>query len=290
GRGESVWVGFFLYDLLGSFVPICKRRGDAARATRYESFRGDLGGALNDGGWDGAWYRRAYYDDGTPLGPASNQECRIDALAQAWAIISGAAPADRAQQALDAAEAQLVDREAGIIRLLTPPFDRDPHDPGYIKGYVPGIRENGGQYTHGATWVVRALAELGRRDRAARLLEMLTPVHHALDRAKADVYKVEPYVVAADIYGAPPHVGRGGRTSYTGSAAWLYRVALESVLGFTIENGNTLRLSPRVPDEWPGFTVRYRLPDGKTRYEIAVENPGGKADNVVSVLVDGTAS
>ena len=288
GRGESVWLGFFLYALLGDFLPICERRGDAERARRYWQHREDLQKALEDAGWDGAWYRRAYYDDGTPLGSAVNEECRIDALAQAWAVISKAAPLERATQAMAAAERELVSEEEGLIRLLTPPFDRTPHDPGYIKGYVPGIRENGGQYTHGALWMVRAFAELGRRDRAAALLEMLTPVAHARDRARVDVYKVEPYVVAADVYGADPHVGRGGWTWYTGSAAWMYRVALESVLGFTVEGGKELRLKPCIPDHWREFRLQYRLPDGHTGYEIIVENPEGVAEEVTAVTVDGS--
>jgi N,N'-diacetylchitobiose phosphorylase len=246
-----------------------------------------LKAALNDAGWDGEWYRRAYYDDGTPLGSAQNAECRIDALAQAWAAISKVAPPERAAQALNAVEEQLVSREAGLIRLLTPPFDRDPHDPGYIKGYVPGIRENGGQYTHAALWVVQALAEMGRRDRAAAYVEMLGPISHSRGPEQVSVYQVEPYVVAADIYGVAPHLGRGGWTWYTGSAGWMYRVALESVLGVRLQGGNTLRLKPCVPDDWPQFTVRYQLPDGKTRYDIEVRNPDGNASVVRSLSIDG---
>src|SRR5438874_11571779 len=231
--------------------------------------------------------RPAYYDAGPPLGPAASDEGRTDDRAQAWAVISGAAPRERAAQAMDAVERELVSRDAGLIRLLTPPFDRTVHDPGYIKGYVPGIRENGGQYTHAAVWVVRAMAELGRRDRAAALLEMLGPVHHARTRDAVDVYRVEPYVVAADIYGVPPHVGRGGWTWYTGSAGWMFRVALESVLGVTLEGGDTLRVAPCIPDTWSGFKVKLRLPDGKTRYEVEVENPTRNAVAVTSATVDG---
>jgi cyclic beta-1,2-glucan synthetase len=290
GRGESVWLGFFLYALIADFLPLCERRGDHARAQRYAAYREDLGTALNTAGWDGAWYRRAYYDDGTPLGSAQNLECRIDVLAQAWAVISGAAPPERASQAMDAVEQQLVDREAGIIRLLTPPFDRDPHDPGYIKGYVPGIRENGGQYTHATTWALRAFAELGRRDRAAAYLEMLSPATHARTPQHLAVYQVEPYVIVADIYGVAPHLGRGGWTWYTGSAAWMYRVALESILGVRIEEGATLVVAPRIPDTWKRFRVTLRLPDGKTHYEIAVENPTGSAAAVASATADGSAA
>jgi cyclic beta-1,2-glucan synthetase len=289
GRGESVWLGFFLHFVLGEFLPLCERRGDGERAARYRAYRAAVARALEEAGWDGAWYRRAYYDDGTPLGSAQNDECRIDALAQAWAVISGVASRARAEQAMDAVDRELVAERAGIVRLLWPPFDRTPHDPGYIKGYVPGIRENGGQYTHAALWVVRALAELGRRDRAVRLLEVLLPTAHARSAKRVAVYQVEPYVVAADVYGAPPHVGRGGWTWYTGSAGWTYRVMLESILGVTVEDGRELRVRPRIPDAWPGFTVTLRLADGRTRYEVEVVNPGRRAAGVASASVDGAA-
>jgi cyclic beta-1,2-glucan synthetase len=287
GRGESVWLGFFLYSVLGEFLPLCERRGDQDRMERYAEHRARLRVALEEAGWDGAWYRRAYYDDGTPLGSAGSDECRIDALAQAWAVISGAASPRRAAQAMDAVERELVDEQAGIIRLLAPPFDRTPLDPGYIKGYVPGIRENGGQYTHAALWVVRALAELGRRERATRILEMLSPVEHSKTPGAVAVYQVEPYVVPADVYGVAPHLGRGGWTWYTGSAGWMFRVALESILGVTLEGGATLRVRPCVPDDWPRFVVRLRLPDGRTRYEIEVRNPSRNASTVLSASVDG---
>jgi len=287
GRGESVWMGFFLFRIIDDFVPLCERRDDGERVGRYRAYQAELRAALEDAGWDGAWYRRAYYDDGTPLGSASNEECRIDALAQSWAVLSKAAPAERAAQAMDAAMNLLVSPQDGIIRLLTPPFDRDPHDPGYIKGYVPGIRENGGQYTHGALWVVQALAELGRRDCAAALLAMLSPVQRAATAENVAVYQVEPYVVAADVYGMPPHVGRGGWTWYTGAAGWMLRVALESVLGLRVEGGDTLWVRPCVPDEWPRFAARLRLPDGATIYEVTVRNPTGCAAAVAAVRVDG---
>jgi cellobiose phosphorylase len=284
GRGESVWLGFFLFDILDAFIPWCERRGDRARATRYHAYRTDLAAALNDAGWDGTWYRRAYYDDGAPLGSASSDECRIDAIAQAWAVMSGAAPCDRAVMALDAALNHLVSERDGIIRLLTPPFDRTPHDPGYIRGYLPGVRENGGQYTHGALWLVRALAEQGRMDQAARLLEMLSPVTRGATPAALATYQVEPYVIAADVYGAGPHVGRGGWTWYTGSAGWMFRVALESVLGVTMKWGTELVLRPCIPPEWPGFTVRYRLAGTETIYEIAVEQASPRPPTTTAVL------
>lgn len=289
GKGESVWLGFFLHDILGKWIPLCRRRGEMGRAAAYESYLAELRVALETAGWDGAWYRRAYYDDGTPLGTKDGGECVIDALAQAWAVISMAAPPERADAALDALEDQLVDGEAGIIRLLTPPFVDTPHDPGYIKGYVAGVRENGGQYTHAACWVVRAMAEAGRRDTAAALLERMSPVWHTRDAAAVSRYQTEPYVIAADIYGADPHVGRGGWTWYTGSAGWFHRVVMESVLGLTMRQGKEIVLAPHVPDTWPGYSISWTEPDGRTRHEIAVVIPAGKADTVIACRVDGNS-
>ncbi|MFN2426077.1 MAG: GH36-type glycosyl hydrolase domain-containing protein [Candidatus Binatia bacterium] len=285
GRGESVWMGFFLATILDLFVPIVEKRADWERLRRYRQYRQSLTPALDTGGWDGSWYRRAYYDDGTVLGSASSDECRIDAIAQAWSVLSGVASPERAKSAMEAVAEHLIDEEAGIIRLLWPPFDRTPHDPGYIKGYVPGIRENGGQYTHAAMWVIRALAKMGDRANAMRLFEMVSPVTHARDRDAAGVYKVEPYVVAADIYGVEPHLGRGGWTWYTGSAGWMYRTGIESLLGLTIEDGRLLRVKPCIPDSWPGFRIKYRLPDRRTVYDIEVENPSGRAAAVVSATI-----
>ena len=288
GRGESVWMGFFLFRIITDFLPVCERRGDAARIASYGAYRAHLAAVLNDAGWDGAWYRRAFYDNGAVMGSSDSDECKIDALAQAWSVISGAAPADRAQQALDAMEAQLVSDRDGLIRLLAPPFVNTPQDPGYIKGYVAGVRENGGQYTHAACWAVRAVAEAGRGERAAQLLEMLSPVSHALTPEAVATYQVEPYVIAADIYGFDPHVGRGGWTWYTGSAGWMYRVALESVLGFTLEDGKRIRIKPVVPSSWPQFSIRYRLGDGATVYRIKVSNPGAAAQaQVMAATLDG---
>jgi cellobiose phosphorylase len=255
GRGESVWMGFFLCHILDLFLPLCERRGDRGRIETYQTYLAGLRSTLEDAGWDGEWYRRAYYDDGTPLGTQAADECRIDALAQAWSVISKVAPAERARQALDSVETYLISDQDKLIRLLTPPFEQTPHDPGYIKGYVKGVRENGGQYTHAACWVVRAMAEAGRRERAAELLEMLSPVSHGSTLHDVAVYQVEPYVIAADVYGAEPHVGRGGWTWYTGSAGWYYWVALESVLGFQLINGNTLRVQPRIPHHWPEVNI-----------------------------------
>ncbi|HEU4563907.1 MAG TPA: hypothetical protein VFS05_04620 [Gemmatimonadaceae bacterium] len=288
GRGESVWLGFFLAEILDDFIPIAERRGDREQAARWRAYRERLGAALNDAGWDGAWYRRAYYDNGAPLGSSQSDECRIDTIAQAWAVISGVAPRDRAEMALDAMEAQLVSEEERIIRLLTPAFDKTPHDPGYIKGYLPGVRENGGQYTHGALWAVRALAEAGRCERAAPLLAMLSPVSHTRTPDEVAVYMAEPYVIAADVYGVAPHVGRGGWTWYTGSAGWMFRVALESILGMELVDGDRILLRPCIPDAWPGFTLRWRLPGGETTYEIVVRR-GPNPEGETTVRIDGEA-
>ncbi|HSB55206.1 MAG TPA: hypothetical protein VLD58_12660 [Gemmatimonadales bacterium] len=286
GKGESVWLGFFLYHILEIFLPWCDKRGDAARAAKYRGYQAKLAAALNSEGWDGEWYRRAWYDNGAPIGSSASDECRIDAIAQAWAILSRVAPAPKAEQALDSLEKHLVAEGDGIIRLLTPAFDRTPQDPGYIKGYLPGVRENGGQYTHGALWAVRALAEAGRGERAARLLEMLSPVSHGADAGAVDVYRVEPYVIAADVYGVAPHLGRGGWTWYTGSAGWMFRVGLESILGLTMHQGEWLELRPCVPREWPGFTIRYRVPGTETSYRISVKQGGGLP---TQAALDGTA-
>ena len=277
GRGESVWMGFFLYYIFGRFIPVCEARGDILRARQYAEHRAALRHALNTEGWDGEWYRRAYYDNGSPLGSKESDECKIDTLAQSWPVISGAGTSAHINQALDSMEKYLVSEKDGIIHLLTPPFANTPQDPGYIKGYVAGVRENGGQYTHGACWAVRALAEAGRHDRATRLLEMLTPASHTATGELTDRYKLEPYVVAADIYGAEPHIGRGGWSWYTGSAGWLYRVAVETILGLSIEGGNTLVLTPRTPASWPSYRITYRHPGHVGYYSILVESHGGSA-------------
>jgi cyclic beta-1,2-glucan synthetase len=287
GLGESVWMGFFLVTIIDGFLPLCEDCQDHERAARYRRYRNDMVHTLNDSGWDGGWYRRGYYDDGSPLGSWENKECAIDALAQSWSVLSGVAPPARADQVMDAVEEHLINDDERLIRLLTPPFVDTPHDPGYIKGYVAGVRENGGQYTHAALWVVKAMATLGRRQRAAALLELLNPINHALTPAQVDRYQVEPYVVAADVYGAAPHVGRGGWTWYTGSSGWMHRVALESVLGFRPE-GDTLVIAPCVPDEWPEYSINWAVPGNSgTRYQVRVTNPQGCSAVVVSCTLDG---
>jgi cyclic beta-1,2-glucan synthetase len=286
GRGESVWLGWFLHATIAAFAPFAEARGDHARASAWHEHSVALRGALERDGWDGAWYRRGYYDDGTPLGSATSDECRIDSIAQSWAVISGAADGVRAARAMTAVDEHLVRREDGLVLLFTPPFDRTAHDPGYIKGYPPGIRENGGQYTHAAIWSAIAFAHLGDGDRAAEVLSILNPIHHASSRTATHRYKVEPYVVSADIYGQPPHVGRGGWTWYTGSAAWMYRAGLEWILGLRVQ-GTTFRVDPCIPRAWPSFEIDFR--HGSTRYEIRVTNPHAVNRGVTGVALDGAA-
>ncbi len=294
GRGESVWMGFFLYRILGSFLPYCELRKDAHRVQQYTQHREHLYRALNSTGWDGEWYRRAYYDNGDPLGSSLNDECRIDAIAQAWAVISNVATPDRADLAMNAMSRELISETDGIIRLLAPPFVNTQNDPGYIKGYVAGIRENGGQYTHAACWAVMALALRGENDRAASLLEMLSPISHSLSSEAAEKYKLEPYSVPGDVYGAPPHVGRGGWSWYTGSSGWMYRVAIESILGIRVENDDTLVITPCIPGDWKSYRVRLKRPrHNEISYdrncEIVLENSNGSGQRIISAMNNGVA-
>jgi cyclic beta-1,2-glucan synthetase len=283
GRGESVWLGWFLVSLLRPFADIAESRGEDDRARTYRSHADALTTAL-DNAWDGEWYRRAYFDDGTPLGSKENTECRIDAIAQSWAVISGAGRPDRARQAMVATDRHLVREDDGLILLLTPPFDTMTPSPGYIQGYVPGVRENGGQYTHAALWTVLAHARLGDGDRAGALFRLINPVNHATDAASVERYRVEPYVVAADVYSQDRHVGRGGWTWYTGSAGWMYRVGVESLLGVTLSRG-ALRIDPCIPRDWKGYHIVFRTAGAE--FHIAVENPNQACRGVRSVEVDG---
>jgi cyclic beta-1,2-glucan synthetase len=284
GKGESVWNGWFLLTCLRRFAELADARGDAAWANTCREQVERLRAAIEEHAWDGGWYRRAYFDDGTPLGSAQNDECQIDSIAQSWAVISGAADPERARRAMAAVEEKLVRRDPDLILLLTPPFDKGGLQPGYIKGYVPGIRENGGQYTHASTWTIEAAARLGQGSRAKEYFDLLSPIKHTLTPEQVERYKVEPYVVVADIYSEPPHAGRGGWTWYTGSAGWLYRVMLEWVLGFHL-HGNRLRIEPCIPKAWPSFTITYRY--GSATYHIRVANPHGVECGVSEVHVDG---
>jgi cyclic beta-1,2-glucan synthetase len=284
GKGESVWLGWFLHTVLWEFAKVADARGEHKRAETWRLHVSALKAALEREGWDGEWYRRAYYDDGTPLGSAQNAECRIDSIAQSWGIISGAAERGRAVRAMEAVDNQLVRRPDGLVLLLTPPFDHDPHDPGYIKGYLPGIRENGGQYTHASVWTLIAFAALGDGDKAVELFRMVNPINRTNSRANVQRYKVEPYVVAGDVYAEPPHVGRGGWTWYTGSAAWLYRAGLEWILGFRVR-GMFLSIDPCIPRSWPSYSIEFRY--HSAIYKINVENPSGVARGVALTELDG---
>lgn len=287
GRGESVWLGLFLHDILNRFIPLCESVDLQQRAETYRKAARGLHKAINEAGWDGQWYRRAFYDDGTPLGSAQSEECRIDGIAQAWAVLTNAAPRRRAERAMKAVEEHLVDWENGLIRLLTPPFDRTGRNPGYIKGYVPGVRENGGQYTHAALWVVQAYAHLGQGNRAWELLNMILPSRHIQTKEGQERYQVEPYVLAADVYAVPPHGGRGGWTWYTGSAGWMHRLVVESLLGLSLEGGSLLIIRPCLPAEWEGYEATWHLPGTGLRAEISVRNPDRVETGVQSCLVNG---
>lgn len=284
GKGESVWVAWFQILVRNRFAAIAEGRGDADLAAKLRAQAEQLHKAVEEHAWDGEWYKRAWFDDGTPLGSKVNDECKIDSLPQSWAVLSEAGEAVRKVTAVDAAVTNLVDWDNRLVKLFAPPFDQGALQPGYIKGYVPGIRENGGQYTHAAIWLVQALAGLGRGEEAHRLWQMLSPISHTDTPEGVAQYRVEPYVVAADVYGVPPHVGRGGWTWYTGSAAWLYRAALETILGFT-RFGDRLTFDPRIPPHWPSFRIEYR--HGSAVYRCQVENPNGVEQGVREVWVDG---
>jgi cyclic beta-1,2-glucan synthetase len=287
GEGESIWLGWFLHAALTDFAHLCDARDDANLATHLREQAASISRAIEEQGWDGGWYRRAYFDDGTPLGSQENDECRIDAIAQSWAVISGAAQPDRARQAMEAVRAQLIKRDERLLLLFTPPFDKTTHDPGYIKGYLPGIRENGGQYTHAALWTIWAFAELGDGDEAEALFRLINPIYRAASTAQADIYKVEPYVIAADVYGVAPHQGRGGWTWYTGSSGWMYRLGIEAILGLR-RAGDKLTVDPCIPQSWSHYSLTYRYQE--TVYTIRVENPQGVARGLQSVTVDGQSS
>jgi cyclic beta-1,2-glucan synthetase len=283
GKGESVWLGFFLYEVLMRFTKVARTHGDLSFAERCEREAAELGRNIEEHGWDGEWYRRAYFDDGSPLGSLINPECRIDSIAQSWSVLSGAGDARRSRMAMEAVDERLVRREHRLIQLLDPPFDKSALNPGYIKGYVPGVRENGGQYTHAAIWAAMAFARLGDNLRAWELFNMINPVNHARSAEETATYKVEPYVVAADVYAVPPHTGRGGWTWYTGSAAWMYRLLVESLLGLRLEV-DKLHFTPCLPADWEGFKMHYRYRE--TVYHIAVLQTQAGNDEMI-VTVDG---
>jgi cyclic beta-1,2-glucan synthetase len=283
GRGESVWLGWFLVTVLNEFAPICERRGRNDVAQMYRDEARWLTGMV-ELAWDGDWYRRAYFDDGTPLGSVQNEECKLDSLTQSWAVLSGAAQLRRAERAMNAVRAHLVRRDAQIVLLLTPSFDRMAHDPGYIKGYIPGIRENGGQYTHAAIWTVIALARLGMGNEAMELFHMLNPINHVRTPEGVEQYRAEPYAIAADVYAHPAHIGRGGWTWYTGSAGWMYQAAIQGLLGVR-RNGATISVDPCIPTVWTHYALDWTI--GRTRYRFTISNPEHRCQGIASAELDG---
>ena len=284
GKGESIWLAWFLHTTLFEFSKRAEARGESARAEKWRLHVSELKAAVERHGWDGDWYLRAYFDDGSPLGSAANKECQIDSIAQSWAVLSGAADPARATRAMAALTQRLIKKPEGLALLFTPPFDQTTPNPGYIQGYLPGVRENGGQYTHAAVWAVLAFAALGDGDMAGELFAMLNPIHHGSSRADIQRYKVEPYVMAGDVYAVPPQTGRGGWTWYTGAAGWMYRAGVEWILGFRLR-GTTLFMDPCIPREWPEFDLSFRY--HSSRYEMKVLNPKRVCKGIQSVEVDG---
>lgn len=280
GKGESVWLGFFLYDILQRFAALAERRLDESVAAMCRSQALRLQSNLEAHAWDGEWYRRGYFDDGTPLGSKTSQDCRIDAIAQSWSVLSGAANPGRCAKAMQALDKHLVDNEGGLIKLLTPPFDGHGPNPGYIQGYLPGVRENGGQYTHGAIWAVMAFARMGNAERAWQLWSMLSPLNHTLNADSVGIYKAEPYVMSADVYSVAPHTGRAGWSWYTGSAGWAWRLLTEELLGIK-RSGTDFSVHARLPDEWSSFSMAYQY--GKSHYQIIVS----RGDAEYCVTLDG---
>ena len=284
GKGESVWLGFFLYDILNKFMPLCEKKGDFESNEKYKKVAENLKKSLNTSGWDGRWYRRAYMDNGDVLGSIENDECRIDSIAQTWATISKAGDNDKKYISIESLENHLVDKENGIIKLLDPPFENGKLKPGYIKAYIPGTRENGGQYTHAAIWVIIAEAMLGFGNKANDFFKLINPIEHSKTKEEANKYKVEPYVIPADVYGQLNLSGRGGWTWYTGSSSWLYISGIKYILGMHIENG-FLSMCPCIPCDWKSFSIRYKF--GKSIYHIKVSNVGGKNTGVDRFLFNG---
>lgn len=284
GKGESVWMGWFLCYILSHFSSICRLRGENELSDRYLSYAKEISEHIEENAWDGQWYRRAYFDDGTPLGSSLNKECKIDSLAQSWAVISGYGKESRIETAMKSLEDYLINRDIGLILLFTPPFDNGDLKPGYIRGYVPGVRENGGQYTHAATWVISAFAKLGYGDKAFELFKLINPIIHTLTHMECARYKVEPYVMAADVYAVPPHSGRGGWTWYTGSSGWMYKIGLEDILGFN-KSENVLKLNPCIPKDWDSYSLRYRYLN--TNYNITIKNPNHVSTGVATLSVNG---
>lgn len=284
GSGESVWLGFFLYDVLNKFIPICKFKQDEERVSRYEAIKNDLKNAINKNAWDGRWFKRAFTDEGDVLGSIENDECKIDSISQSWSVISNAGDNDKKYIAMDSLEKHLVDKENGIIKLLDPPFNNGKFKPGYIKSYLPGVRENGGQYTHAAIWAIIALVKLGFGDKGTEYFRMINPIEHSRTREEAIKYKIEPYVIAGDVYGAENLAGRGGWSWYTGSSSWFYKAGIEYILGLKIDK-MYLKVEPCIPSDWKEYSIKYRY---KTSiYNIKVKNPNSKQNGVEKFTLNG---
>ncbi|PKP39331.1 MAG: cyclic beta 1-2 glucan synthetase, partial [Bacteroidetes bacterium HGW-Bacteroidetes-15] len=283
GKGESVWLGFFLFEVLNQFIEVAKARGDNEFAESCRNAGNEIQQNIDKNAWDGEWYRRAYFDNGTPLGSASNEECQIDSISQSWSVLSGAGKPERSAIAMESASKRLVRRDNSLVQLLDPPFDKSDLNPGYIKGYVPGVRENGGQYTHAAIWLAMAFAKLGDNEKAYEILSMINPINHATTHEEVEKYKVEPYVVAADVYALSPHIGRGGWTWYTGSSGWMYRLIVESILGLKLEV-EKLHIKPCIPLSWDTYKIYYRFRE--TRYQITVIQLQGD-DKKQTITLDG---
>jgi len=284
GIGESVWLAWFLMEIWQRFSDLCERRGERELAEEYRALARAMKTTVEETSWDGEWYRRGYFDDGTPLGSAQNSEARIDSLPQSWSVICGGGESRRAAQAMDSVDKHLIRRDEKLVLLFTPPFDHSSPHPGYIMGYPPGVRENGGQYTHAALWVAMAYARMGNGDRAVEVLQMLNPIEHARTQADCAIYRTEPYSVAADVYSLQTQAGRGGWTWYTGSAGWMYRVWLEEVLGFKLR-GDRLSIEPAIPEDWPGYVLTFRF--GQTEYRVEVQNGGEASRQEIHLEDDG---
>ena len=276
--------GFFLYYILDNFIPICEEKGDIELANKYKMINLNLKKALNVVAWDGRWFKRAFMDDGNWLGSMDNDECRIDSIAQSWGVISNAADNDKKFISMESLENHLVNKDAGIIKLLDPPFEKGKLKPGYIKAYLPGVRENGGQYTHASCWVIIAQTLLGFGNKALELYKMINPIEHSRTKDSANKYKVEPYVIPADIYGEGNLAGRGGWTWYTGSSSWYYKTGIEYILGLKVEKG-ILKIKPCIPNSWKEYTIKYQWKE--SIYNIKVENPNGKNTGITKILLNG---
>jgi cellobiose phosphorylase len=285
GKGESVWLAFFLFDVLTQFIKVAQTKNDFKFAEQCTHEAEKIRLNIEKNGWDGEWYRRAYFDNGLPLGSSSNDECQIDSISQSWSVLSGAGGGDRSRTAMESVNKRLVRREHSLVQLLDPPFDKSDLNPGYIKGYVPGVRENGGQYTHAAIWTAMAFAKLGDNKNAWEILTIINPINHARSLEEIARYKVEPYVVAADVYALSPHIGRGGWTWYTGSAGWMYRLIVESLLGLRLET-DKLYVEPCIPSDWVSFKIHYRYRETIYRITISQIHEGNRKQ----IIIDGLES